>query len=63
VIPQLYTNPELEQITTLILLGHNILKASGLFVGKHEVVYSIFSYYNVRRECERAVTDSLFNST
>ena len=34
VIPKLYTNPELEQVTLLMLLGHEILKTSGLFVGK-----------------------------
>lgn len=34
VIPKLYTNPELEQITVLILLGNEILKTSGLFIGK-----------------------------
>ena len=34
VIPKLYTNPELEQITVLMLLGHDILKTSGLYIGK-----------------------------
>ncbi|XP_053408690.1 dynein axonemal assembly factor 8-like isoform X2 [Mercenaria mercenaria] len=34
VIPQLFTNPELEQITVLMLLGNDILKTSGLFIGK-----------------------------
>ncbi|KAL3885198.1 hypothetical protein ACJMK2_025289 [Sinanodonta woodiana] len=34
VLPQLHTNPELEQITVLLLLGHDILKSCGLFVGK-----------------------------
>ncbi|XP_052272728.1 dynein axonemal assembly factor 8-like isoform X2 [Dreissena polymorpha] len=34
VIPQLYTNPELEQITVLLLLGHNILKSSGILIGR-----------------------------
>ena len=34
VIPQLYTNPELEQVTVLLMLGHDVLKTSGLFVGK-----------------------------
>ncbi|XP_052805856.1 dynein axonemal assembly factor 8-like isoform X2 [Mya arenaria] len=34
VVPQLYTNPELEQVTALLLLGHTILKSSGLLLGR-----------------------------
>lgn len=34
VVPKLYTNPEMEQIVILILLGHEIQKNSGMFVGK-----------------------------
>ncbi|KAK3107616.1 hypothetical protein FSP39_018349 [Pinctada imbricata] len=34
IIPKLYTNPEVEQVVVLLMLGHDILKSSGLFVGK-----------------------------
>lgn len=34
VVPKLYTNPEMEQIVILILLGHEIQKNSGMFVGQ-----------------------------
>lgn len=34
VLPELYTNPELEQITTFLLLGHDVMKTCGLLIGK-----------------------------
>lgn len=34
VIPALYTNPEMEQITVLLFLGHDAIKSSGQFIGK-----------------------------
>lgn len=38
VVPKLYTNPELEQIVILLLLGHEIQKNSGMFVGKCQLL-------------------------
>ncbi|XP_076109890.1 dynein axonemal assembly factor 8-like isoform X2 [Mytilus galloprovincialis] len=42
ILPKLYTNPEVEQIVVLLLLGNQILKSCGLFIGKllHMVPYS-----------------------
>ena len=37
VIPKLYTNPEVEQVVVLLLLGHDILKSSSIFIGKIQV--------------------------
>ncbi|KAJ8321417.1 hypothetical protein KUTeg_001030 [Tegillarca granosa] len=34
IVPKLYTNPEVEEIVVLLLLGHEVLKSCGLFVGK-----------------------------
>jgi hypothetical protein len=37
VVPKLYTNPEVEQIVILLLLGHEIQKNSGIFVGQSKM--------------------------
>ena len=34
----MYTNPEVEQIVAVLLLGNQILKSCGLFIGKFVLV-------------------------
>ncbi|XP_033757946.1 uncharacterized protein LOC117340288 isoform X2 [Pecten maximus] len=34
VVPKLYTNPEVEEVVVLLILGHNNLKSCGLLVGQ-----------------------------
>jgi len=46
-MPELYTNPEMEQIVVLLLLGHEILKSSGLFIGLYGICLHIV-YYQIR---------------
>jgi hypothetical protein len=35
IAPALYTNPEMEQIVTLALTCRQMMKTSGMFVGKY----------------------------